>query len=286
MPLLLTLHLIIIQSAFLRLWKITSVPPQTENTVIILRILSAAAGILLTWIVFYLAKQFNLSRKTALLSAWAYSLSPWAIEQGRIFSSVNLSSAVLFLSVIYLLRYLFKKNNTKLILRLAPFVFAVIPGIWYIKFKFLLPIAHILNNLFILISPNLLFYRNITFWWGGLSEFGINYVTFLPFFLIGLIKQFPGKKILMLFLAWVLIFSAFSPDFPESRLFYLSGPLWSILIGTGMTFSFRVQNKFLKTLIICLSLFLIYEYGQLLHYYFRHYPISVSGNLDKIHGIF
>src|SRR3989338_4364234 len=282
----LTLYLIIIQSALLRLWKISSVPPQTENTVIILRIFSAAAGILLTWIVFYLAKQFNLNRKTALLSAWVYSVFPWAIEQGRIFSSVNLTAVVLFLSAIFLLKYLFKKNNTKLILRLIPFVFAVIPGIWYIYFKFLLPVTSILNNLSILISPNLLFYRNITFWWGGLKEFGIMFLSFLPFLITGIIKSITGLKFLLTSVVWLLFFSAFSPDFPESRLFYLSVPLWSVLIGNGIAISFRLKDKFYKTLIICLLLFIIYEYAQLLHYYFRHYPISVSGNLDKIHGIF
>ena len=150
----------------------------------------------------------------------------------------------------------------------------------------MLAIDSILNNLFILLSPDLLFYRNITFWWGGLREFGIMYLFFLPFIILGLLKAFPGKRFLLFILLWILVFSAFSPAFPESREIFLAVPLWSVLTGTGLFYSFQARNIYVKTVATGSTLFLLYEYSQLIHYYFRHYPLIISGNLDKIHGAF
>ncbi|MCL5798009.1 MAG: hypothetical protein M1366_04365 [Patescibacteria group bacterium] len=280
------LVLILLNTVFLRIYKIGLVPPLKSQADLDLRYLSSILGILSVFLIyFYVKKIFQENVRMGLLGAWVFSLLPWTIEQNRIISQPTYA---LFILIIALLISLVNKN--KIIKYGVFFVFALIlyfvyPQFWLFRhFAHLPGIKDVADNVFILVSPDLLFFKNITFWWGGVRDYGILLLGFLPFLLVGFYRVVVSqKKEILLPFFLLLMISALSLFFPESREYYLTLPFITVFISVGIWNIFRNKYFLSNVLSVFLFLFLIYDFAGFLHFYQIHYPQFIIGNLHNIH---
>lgn len=264
------------------------IPPVIDTSVILSRHISAflSVGSILLWFVLL---RYNFRKiKLVLLSAWTMAVLPWAIEQGRIVSQAN--NALFFCLLIFLLIQRTNRHFFKILLWLfIPLgLYFIYPQFWVFRFKGNIPsIFEIANNLFILLSPDFLFFKNITFWWGGIKEFGVMYASFLPVFSLGLYELIVQKKyeFILLFIFMILI-SAASPFFPESREFFLSVPLISLVVGKGLYRLSLIENRWIKFTLFFLIVVMTYEMAQYFHYYTVHYGQEVIKNKAQIYEAF
>lgn len=133
------------------------------------------------------------------------------------------------------------------------------------------------RNLAFYSSPELIFFSGDPRLTYSTQEFGLIYLTFFPFFLIGLIKslsQTPQKFITWWLGAGLLIASAFKPLAPFSAtLVYL--PAIQILITLGarhLIANFRQFRFAIQIGIILLVLLNLYEILNFFHVLATHYP--------------
>lgn len=279
---------ILFYAFILRFWRIEQIPPLLHQTYLLSRLVSASLNLLSILLLYWLVKKNYYNIKLALLSSFIFASLPWVLEQARISSSVNNALCVIFLIVLLCqtsMRSIFKYL---LIILAVPIIYFVYPKLWLFNTKQSLPhMTDIINNIFILTSPDFLFFKNITFWWGGVREFGVMYLSLLPFFFVGLYKIIVNTKIkIIIWLCIILLFSAASPFFPESREFFLATPFISILIATGMIESIQNKKINIRILIIIVLIMFLYDIGQYLHYYQIHYPQQVLSNISKINEPF
>jgi len=280
--------LIIIFAIVSRFLFIKELPPIFDNSVLLARYITAFLSVGSIFLLFLILITFNLRIKLIFLTIWTMAVLPWSIEQGRIFSQV---SNALFFCLLFFLLIQKTKNFIFKILKLSfiPFfLYFIYPQFWIFQltsvFRFS---SKLLNNIFIIVSPDFLFFRNITFWWGGIKEFGIMYVSFLPMFMYGLYRLIIEKKYsLFIIFIFLVIISAASPFFPESREFFLSIPLISLIVGKGMYQFLYVENKWIKFMFWILIILVIYEISQYFHYYSVHYKQEIIINQREIHEAF
>jgi len=295
---------IFLYTAISRFFLIGKIPAILDSSIIHLRIASATLSLVSTILLFYLIKNYWRSTRVALLSSWAFSVLPWVFEQGRIVSQPNYALFSILLFIAFTKSYLYSFTSGEYfahprgVFRAFLYVFITIilifvyPRFWLFKIQeFKFSINSLITNLFILSSFDFLFFKNITFWWGGVREFGMIFLSMLPFFLVGVYELFIRKKGKLLFLLGLITFiAALSPFFPESREFYFAMPIVSIIIAVGLDklvriykFSLPPQRWILVTLIFS---FILYEMTQFFHFYFVHYPQQILGNFSQIHEAF
>lgn len=286
----LILFLITIYAIVSRFLFLDKIPPLV-NSPLLLRSFSASLSVGSVFIIYFLVKTYFKSQRIALLSALFFSILPWTIEQGRVVSPVNMS--LFFLLVVILLTKWIKRPIFRLTLYLLiPLVlYFFYPQFWLFRVKdFDLPFSHFINNLFILISPDFLFFKNPTFWWGGVRETGIIYVAFLPFLILGIYELLKKKRYnIFIWMLFILLISATSPFFPESREFYFITPLLSVISATGIAKAYQaylVKSLFWKLILVSIFVFTAYEFSQFFHYYMVHYPQAVESNILNIHELF
>ena len=270
---------LIFYAAVLHFLQIDKIPPLLPSSQLGLRYLSALLS-LGSILVFYLyVKNLLKNKKIALLSSWILTILPWTIEQSRIYSQINIALSV-FLIFIFLLN---KLNN--LIFKILIFVICyllfvfVYPQFWVFRdsSNTLLKVDY-LNNIFFLLSTTFLFLKNITFWWGGVRDFGVMYISFLPLFMIGIYQTIILRKYqVLIWFGLILLVSLMSPFLPESREFFLICPFLSIMLGLGMA---KLKEK--RFLFLLISIFLLYEMFQFFHFYTIHYPLQIRGGIDHI----
>lgn len=283
----LILLVIIFYTAISRFFLIDKVPPILSPSIINLRILSAIANLVSTVLVFHLIKNYWKNTKVSFLSAWIFSVLPWVFEQGRINSGPNLA-----LGLILFILFLIQKSLTKLkfvLLTLIPIVvFLTYPQFWIFRVQeFKLSASSFVINLFILNSFDFLFFKNITFWWGGVREFGVMFLTFLPFFLLGIYQFIIRKeKKLLVLLGLIIVIAALSPFFPESREFYFVTPIISLTVALGFYRWSLEKHTVAKAILFGLVLLIMYELSQFIHFYLVHYPQQVTSNFSQIHEAF
>ncbi len=279
--------LLLTYTAVSRFFLLDKVLPFTNNSVISGRIISATASLSITFLVFFCIKRFFHNTQIALISTWVISLMPWTFEQGRIISQPNLTLALVMSVLFFIQRVNFKSK--KILLFLIPILFFFFyPQFWIFRvheFKF--DFYSLVYNLFTLLSFDFLFFKNISFWWGGVKEFGIMYLSFLPFFLVGIYQIIELRQIkLILLILLVATVSAASQFFPETREFYFSTPILALVVALGIYYCF-LQTKFaIRILITGLFFLMIYELSQFYHFYFIHYPQEVISNFSQIHESF
>lgn len=263
-----------------------NLPPLFHQNFFNLRIISALLGSLMPVLTFLFVIKHSFDRKTALFAAFFMSILPWGIVESRIASQVNI--ALFFVLLIFFL-YSISNGVWKYIsLFLIPAaVVLTYPDIWFIKKMEIISPQSFFNNLMILTSFEMLTNKNITFWWGGVREFGIIYLSLTPLFISGLFHLFRKKysAILLVFLL-ILLVTAMSPFFPESREFYLSLHIFTLICALGLRKLSLSKNLYIKMFVIFMSFFIIYEFSQFLHFYVRHYPGQVRENQSKIYGTF
>lgn len=277
---------LLIYTAVCRLFLLTTVP-QMVNSTPAARMLSASVSVGSALIFFFISKKYFKSPKLALLSVWFFANSPWVFTEGRIVSQQNVALFFILLVTLFVQKISIRFKYIFWVL-ILPILYFAYPKFWLFKLEaFKLNLDSFFTNLFILTSFDFLFFKNITFWWGGVKEFGTMFLSTLPFFLVGSYELFIGKGRKLLFLFGSITFiAALSPFFPESREFYFTTPLFSLSVALGIYKLMLHKAKAVRAFVICLSVVLIYEFSQFFHFYFIHYPQTVSGNAFQIHEAF
>lgn len=274
-------------TAISRFFLIDKIPPNLNQVFLTGRILSGGASLVSAVMVFFLVKKYFEKPKIALLASWVFSILPWAFEQGRIISQSNLTLA-LVMSVLFIYQRVNFKNK-KILLFLIPVIFFFFyPQFWIFRvdeFKF--NFYSLIYNLFTLLSFDYLFFKNISFWWGGIKEFGVMFLSFLPFFLVGIYDIIRLVNLrFILFSLLITIVSAASQFFPETREFYFSTPILAIVVGLGIYRCFLQTKVVIRIFFVGIFLLMIYELSQFYHFYFIHYPQEIISNFSQIHESF
>ncbi len=316
------LLLVIIYALVSRLWFLNQIPPLLDTASYYPRLVSAIFGIATVAVIYFLSKLIYKNKRLALLTAWVFAVSPWSVEQGRVISQPTVA-----LFCLLLISFLFLTVKNKIISRglliITPLVlYLTYPQFWLFRFTQPLPkIADFLNNLFYLISPEFLFFKNTTFWWGGVRESGIFFLAFLPFLILGIYRfitcychpdrsaswrRVEGSSTLRkledsstslgmtslkqiglgLYFFVILLLSAASPFFPESREFYLAYPVLCLIVAVGIDYWWSSKTKISKIIFMFLFLFIIYDIGSFFHYYTIHYPQQIQINKGQFNEKF
>lgn len=284
------LSMIITASFLVRFFYLGTVPVMNHLESHSFRIMSSLGNIGVIIMLYFITKRLISNRTISLLSSFVFATLPWTIEQSRIVSEVNnfLFWIILLFTISIYTKFKFIKVMAIVLIPL--FLYLVYPSFWLFKIhSYSISLNNFMNNIFLLTSYELLFFRNITFWWGGLREWGALHISLIPFFLVGIYQLFVKKIILLIVsIILILIISAMSPFLPESREFYLVTPFISIIIAMGLFYFFGNYSisKYRYPSIIIFVLVFIYDFSSLLHYYFVHYSLQVLGNIQNINGIF
>ncbi|MBM3283209.1 hypothetical protein FJY90_03055 [Candidatus Gottesmanbacteria bacterium] len=278
---------ILIYTAFSRFWSIDSIPPIINSTVA-LRVFSAISSIGSVIVILFYFKDLSKRSKIGLLSAWVYSVLPWTLEQGRIVSQPNIALFIFLLALFKVKKIIRISSRIALCFLFLLGLYIVYPQLWLFRTNQLIfPHLDYLRNICTLISADFLFFNNNTFWWGGIKESGVMFISFLPFFIIGIYKLIIQSEWKIFFwLGLIFLISFTSPYFPESREFFLAIPFICYFIAIGIDRFFRFQKNSERIIFLIMLLLIIYDLSQLSHYYFVHYPQQILSNTDKINVSF
>lgn len=278
---------VIVYTVLSRFWFIGKLPILI-NSPLPFRLFTATFSILGVFFLYFYTKTIGQNKKIALLSAFLLASLPWSFEQGRIVSPPsNALTVLLFIFLIILhVRQLLIKIVLSASIPIVLFVFY--PQFWLFRTNLnSFSNIHVLQNLFILLSPDFLFFHNITFWWGGVREVGVLYFSLIPFFLIGIYQLiFSKQKRIFIWMILILLFSAASPFFPESREFFLILPFMCIILAKGIHTFISQKTIWMKWSGMLFFFIMIYEMMQFFHYYTVHYQQQVKGNQKEIHDTF
>lgn len=251
------------------------------------RLINILFFIINNWMVIWLTARYIRNKKIALLAGFYFSILPWTLEQSRIVSEPN-SGLFIVLSLIFLLIKFRKIKFIYLLIPVGIFLFTkAYPHFFMLKSSWIqISLKKYISNLFFLSSPEFLFFRNTTFWWGGLTDFGVMMISLIPLFLLGIyISLLKNYKLILISSVGIWLISGLSIALPESREFFFITPLLCFYLSVG-TYVFARKNNFYRVLFIFLCLSIFYETAQVWHEYTKHYPLKVSGNLEKIYEPF
>lgn len=279
------LGLVLLYSIVSRFWFLGTFPPLISPSSFPPRFFSATLSVMSILLVYLYTRKAGYEKKTVLISAFLLASLAWSIEQGRIASQPNNAVAIflLFFTIGAYTKNFFFKIILYGCIPLVLFIFY--PQFWLLKT--ITPNTHFLENIFTLLSPDFLFFHNITFWWGGVREVGVLYFSLLPFFLAGLYSLiFSTGRDRLFFLIGILVVSAASPFFPESREFFLALPLLCIIVAEGVRKVFSQKGNLVKWGSLIFTLLIVYEMMQFFHYYTVHHSQQVEGNKNEIHEAF
>ncbi len=271
--------LISLLAFILRFWKLGVVPP-SDGDILYLRILTAFVASITIPSLMVLIKNTYSNKSLAMLSGFWLAINPWHIEQSRIYS---VYVPILFtLIIIANIWQKFKSNWSKVIIIISVLAVSLIfLAAGSIKLNIDLSAIKILQNLFELLSFEFLFYKNDSFWSGGIREFGVMLPETIPIFLVGIFTLFSKFKKNISMICLILLFafiSSFQKSFPESRIFFLSLPVFMFILALGSMKLFR--HLFTRNILIRMSIFayllvLIYGISQFMHYYYVHYNLRI-----------
>lgn len=281
---LLFLTSIILFGGVFRFWKLDEIPPILIKGYFQSRIITTFLSLITIIFIYLLVKKNFKSVKLSLLTAYIFSLMPWVSEQARIVSPVSNTLFLLLLLIIFF--QTIKNTLVKLVslLGVPLILYFSYPNFWVWRESIVkLKLFDFFYNLFFLTSYDFLFFKNTTFWWGGIKEFGILYLSFITVFLVGFYLLIVKKKWFILISGFlILVISALSPKLPESREFFFITPILSLMIALGIEWLLNRRKFLWRLMAIILFLFFIYESAQFYHYYFLHYPQDLRGNISKI----
>lgn len=267
-----------------RFWHIDSLPTVSSDTVLVGRFITAFASCATTVVLYRFVRSYGASTRIALLCVWVFSVAPWAIEQGRIFSPVAIFTPVLLFSL-----WMMQLLHFPILIILRSISIFLLVGVFYLflweyqKDTGITSIFLAFRNMFALFSPTMFFISNTTFWWGGVKEFGMLFLSFAPFFFSGFLRVIQQRqwRVLVYVIVFGIVASA-TPLFPEGRQFYPALPFLCYITAVGLNrLSFRTARIFQAAVCVFLLIW-IYENMQFWHYYVTHYPIQVRSSLEKI----
>jgi len=243
----LLLFLVILFNLIIKFWRLGIIPPLLGDNSLALRFLSAIVSLFFTLLIYLLVRKIYHSSKLSLLSVILFSILPQTVIEGRIVSIL------------------------------------VYPPFWIENIPRSVSLFKLISNFFTLISFNMLLFNNTTFYWGGIRDFGVIYLSLLPFFITGVFVFTLQKKITPLILLMIIfLLISMSPKFPENRTVLLSIPLFSLIIAKGILNFWQNKNIHIRFISILLFIFLFYELIQFFHFYTIHYPRQVTDFSDNI----
>lgn len=275
--------LILLIASCIRFPGLNLIPPgQSAN--LVLRIFSAFSGVISVGLVMLIIKDRTKNISLSLISGLILCFMPWHIEQSRVVSGVNSGlTLILFYSWVY---WYLPCRICKIFLFAAFTIifWRIYPSFWIFSGNWTLPtFTEIMGNLFKLISGEFLFFKNDTFWRGGLRTYGVMLPGFIPAFMLGIYLIFKkqgfikyAKWYLLFIIIWVL--SAVSPNFPESREYFLILPYLTFICALGFYHLIENSKKRLifRILFISYFMFIIYEYILFTHFYTVHYQQRIK----------
>ena len=243
------------------------------------RLPTACASVLSIIFATLIIYKLSANKKLVLFSGLFLAISPWHIEQSRIYSPAMLGLTVSLGGVFA--ATLTRKSFVRLLILVITGVmfYLVYPSVWIFNgIHFSLTINEFLQNLFKLISVDFLFYHNDSFWAGGFRTQGVLLVSYLPLLLPGLwylLTNFKVSHIRLLLpflIFWIL--AASNPLFPDQREFFLVIPYLAVATAYGAVVFFQEfeSGKFIvKTMLIMFAVFFVYEQILFFHWYTVHY---------------
>lgn len=283
------LGLVIIFGAILRFWRLGLIPPMSTQSYLTPRFTSSIYSLGSIILLYYICKKIFRVEKIAQLSSFIFAILPWTIEQGRISSE---PTNVLFWMLLILFINMTYKNrilNLVSILFIPLLFYFIHPNFWILKNGFyLITVDSLLKNIFVILTPDFLFFKNDTFWWGGIRDVGVLHLSLLPFFILGIYQLIVKEEIkAIIWFGICLFFYASNPLFPEGREFFLATPIIALIVALGIyqLFYYLYSRNWQLVLLIFL-LILVYDFASFLHYYAVHYQLEVQGYLSRIHGVF
>lgn len=274
---------ILLIAAVIRLPFIDKFPPIGPG-LFWLRVLTSVVSLFTIWSTMYLVKQKS-SLFLALAVGITLAVTPWHIENSRIYSPAMLGLALVLISGLVLNSALNRSIKFIAVFLISLFISFIYKEIWFlsIPLKDLSLFNRFYEKAFHLLSGEWLFYKNETFWGGGLRTSGVFLPSFIPFYYLGLIiliRRFNRKYIplLLTVILWWII-SALNPRYPEGREFFFALPLLCVAVAQGLVFvltKIKSQHNFIKILMLIYFLFMTYEYTVYAHDYIIHYSQRVK----------
>lgn len=277
---------ILLIAAVIRLPFIDKFPPIGPG-LFWLRTLTSVTSLFTIWSTMYLVKQKS-SLFLALTVGITMAVTPWHIENSRIYSPAMLGLALVLIICLVMCSALNRTQKTITALFITLLIPLVYKDLWFLSYP--LNNVSLFNRLpekaFHLMSGEWLFFKNETFWGGGLRTSGVFLPSFIPLYYLGLlmlIRRINKKHILLLItiVVWWII-SAINPRYPEGREFFFILPLLCLAVAQGLVYVLsktKRQHYFIKALILTYFLFMAYEYTVYAHDYINHYSQRVKNEI-------
>ncbi len=276
---------LLIISSVTRLAVLGLIPAGREGA-FFARLPTATAGIIsIAVLVLFIWKVFK-RPDVGLVSGYCLALMPWHIEQSRVVSTPMLGLAV-GMTTLYMTQ-IFRDRLVKgliLVLGLGLFYF-LYRDFWLFSIGTIIKPHDFLTNVFKLASVDFLFYRNDTFWEGGLRTIGVLLPGFIGLAGIGLVEIIRkwNKKYWFYYLGFIflLVLSAANPKLPEAREYFLVTPYLSIICALGAIKLYRLlfnSKKAIRLFIFMYLMFIAYEHIWFYHMYSYHYAQRVKNEV-------
>lgn len=283
---LILLTIIAIITALIRLPFLHTLPPGGENA-LLLRFPSAISGVISILVFTLLVTKVTSSFSLGFISGIVLTFMPWHIEQSRVYSQAMLGLTVI-LSGLLVMQY-FNSTFQKIFIALFIVIlfYLLYPSFWLFSGNLITPdLYKYATNLFKLISVEFLFFKNDSFWWGGLRTLGTMLPSMLPFFLLGLFEtvKVMQKKDFVWVIPFIFIWliASAAPKFPEEREVFLISPYLALITAVGLrriTHYFRDGLIWTKIAIGLYALFIVYEHLLFFHLYTSHYSRRVNSEV-------
>lgn len=281
--------LITLFNGILHYFKLGAIPDFPHSFLLTGLMISSAISVFSSFLVYLIAKLHFQNTRISLLSFFVFSVFPWVFELGR---NGSYPTVMLFLILIlvFFLSFPDKMHKSRVAGNLAvPVLFIIgVSGILFLlkKPEWVFSYAPrsytftgVFSNIYHLISPDFLFFRNDSFWNGGNKDWGILLLSFAPFLFMGIIDVFRKKSFVMsLWFVTGLSLAVLNPHFPESFEFYIVVPILVLAVARGLYF-FCSRKKWMISLFV---LFFVFEYAVYLHTYLVHYPQNTRDYFQNI----
>ncbi len=282
------LIVIIFIASVTRFLALGQLPPMNPDFMM-LRLLTALASVAAIIFLFLIVKKLSQSPNLAFATSLSLIVLPFHIEQSRIYSPVVWALSVLLCGTWLMTLINPRIYRIAIICLMSLVAFLIFPQLQFWRADLVIfPTTRFLERLFYLLSLQYLFFKNDSFWSGGLRDVGIMLPFTLPIFVWGLYKVGQNfTKInwwLILPLPAIWLLAAAQPNFPEQRIFFLVTPYLAYIMGVGireLSTSLTSQNIYRKIVSLVLIFLISYNYLLFYHFYTRHYSQRISNELPN-----
>jgi len=269
---------IVVLAAIIRFPYIGQLPPGSDQ-VFFSRLLSACAGVVSIGLYMAVLQQIVRQKQTSWWAGLVLTLMPWHIEQSRVYSPVLLGLTILLLGIYAYIRTGNRTSRGIIILLTMMGFFGIHPvyaSIWE-AMKRGTPMQ-IVDHIGYLTSGEFLFYKNETFWVGGMRTVGVFVPATVGIFLVGAYES--SRRVRWSHMPWIggylviLITASMNPLFPEGRHYFLSTPYLALISGVGLEYMVglcKYPSWCIRIGIFCFLSIIMYEYIWFSHLYISHY---------------